>query len=154
MPADGGDGDGGHHQPAASSGTVTVDVDSVGKTDVVDKERASRSRDGEKAQSEVVDNKLVAMGSKLGTGLNVDIFGDLTKSEQDVQKHSVEFEERTERLFEWLSVLAAVFATFAHGSNDIANAIAPFSAIVSLSAQSADDVISEKNEVQLWVLLM
>jgi len=90
----------------------------------------------------------------LKTGLNVDIFDDLTKEEQDVQKHSVQFEARTERLFEWLSVLAAVFATFAHGSNDIANAIAPFSAIVSLSGQNPDDDISEKNEVQLWVLLM
>jgi len=144
---------------AGSQESVTVDVDFAGKTETVDHEshdqlKNTKMTKPEQAGQQHPDNKLVAMGNKLKTGLNVDIFDDLTKEEQDVQKHSVQFEARTERLFEWLSVLAAVFATFAHGSNDIANAIAPFSAIVSLSGQNPGDDISEKNEVQLWVLLM
>ena len=62
------------------------------------------------SKAEAKDGKKM-MG--LTSGLNVDIFEDLTKSESDLQKYSTQFDERTERLFEWLSVLAATFGVFA-----------------------------------------
>merc|ERR1712176_376901 len=103
---------------------------------------------------ETQNNKFMAMGNKFKSGLEVDIFDDLTKEESDLEKYSTKFDPKTERLFEWLSVLAATFGIFAHGSNDIANAIAPFTSIISLSQQNAGDVIQSANEVPLYVLFI
>merc|ERR1712032_248844 len=141
-----GDGDAQH---VVAAGSISdIEVPQNGQTADFSEDKVDKKPDVQGM------NKFMAASNKLREGLDKDIFSDLTKEEQDVQKHSVQFEERTERLFEWLSVLAAIFATFAHGSNDIANAIAPFSAIVALSSQDAGDDISEKSDVQLWVLLM
>ena len=41
-----------------------------------------------------------------------------------------------------------------HGSNDIANAVAPFSSIVTLSQQKPGDIIESKNEVPFYVLFV
>eukprot|EP01084_Bolivina_argentea_P196919 337544_1 len=105
-------------------------------------------------EDEAAGHKFIAVGHKLKSGLEVDIFDDLTKEESDLEKFSTKFDAKTERLFEWLSVLAATFGIFAHGSNDIANAVAPFASIVALSQQAASDPIHDKNDVSMWILFV
>jgi len=56
-----------------------------------------------------------------------------------------------ERVFGVLMVLTACGMAFAHGSNDVANAIGPLAAVISV-AQSG--VIAAKSATPIWVLLL
>jgi PiT family inorganic phosphate transporter len=56
-----------------------------------------------------------------------------------------------ERIFGWLQILTASFVAFAHGANDVANAIGPLAAIVHI-AQSGE--ISGAVPVPFWVLML
>eukprot|EP00486_Rosalina_sp_Unknown_P008808 CAMPEP_0201592068 /NCGR_PEP_ID=MMETSP0190_2-20130828/190062_1 /ASSEMBLY_ACC=CAM_ASM_000263 /TAXON_ID=37353 /ORGANISM="Rosalina sp." /LENGTH=212 /DNA_ID=CAMNT_0048050669 /DNA_START=718 /DNA_END=1353 /DNA_ORIENTATION=+ len=132
--------------------TSTELTERVGSASELDVE-ANKETEKEALQdeSETANNKFLQMSSKMAkSGLEVDVFGDLTKEELDLQKFSAKFDPRTERLFEWLSVLAATFGIFAHGSNDIANAIAPFTTIYVLSLGKPRDDIPKSNDVALW----
>lgn len=57
-----------------------------------------------------------------------------------------------ERVFAILMVLTACAMAFAHGSNDVANAIGPLAAIVSV-IQSGGDIAATSN-VPFWILLI
>ena len=56
-----------------------------------------------------------------------------------------------ERIFGVLMVITACALAFAHGSNDVANAIGPLSAVISV-AQTG--MISAKSSVSIWVLVL
>jgi len=132
-------------------------AETIGSKSELDIEANIKEKTEKESLSDEVDgnNKFLQMSSKMATsGLEVDVFDDLTKEEQDLQKFSIKFDPKTERLFEWLSVLAATFGIFAHGSNDIANAIAPFTSIYTLSLGKPKDDIDSKNEVAWWILFL
>ncbi len=59
--------------------------------------------------------------------------------------------QTVERVFGILMVVTACSMAFAHGSNDVANAIGPVAAVISV-AQSG--VIGQKSEVSIWILLL
>jgi phosphate/sulfate permease len=64
---------------------------------------------------------------------------------------SVPFEARTEELFSIGQVLMAIVGSFAHGANDVANAIGPFAVIISVyQTQSVD----QSSDIPYGVLLM
>ena len=67
------------------------------------------------------------------------------EKEKDFHFHTVE------RVFAVLMVITASGLAFAHGSNDVANAIGPVAAIVS-TAQTG--IVSAKAGVQTWILLL
>ena len=56
-----------------------------------------------------------------------------------------------ERVFAVLMVITACSMAFAHGSNDVANAIGPVAAIVNI-AQSG--IVGQDSSVPIWILLM
>lgn len=58
-----------------------------------------------------------------------------------------------ERMFALLQVTTACFVAFAHGANDVANAVGPLSAVVNLSRENFASVAS-RVPVPTWVLLM
>jgi PiT family inorganic phosphate transporter len=58
-----------------------------------------------------------------------------------------------ERIFAYLQIATACFVAFAHGANDVANAIGPLSAVVSLS-QSGFTAVSASVGVPFWVLAL
>jgi len=59
------------------------------------------------------------------------------------------FDDNAEQLFTYIQVFTACLNAFAHGANDVSNAIAPLSAII-LIYQTGD--IASKAPVQKWVL--
>ncbi len=54
-----------------------------------------------------------------------------------------------ERIFSFLQILSACFVAFAHGANDVANAIGPLSAVVSTLDQG---LVAVKSAVPVWAL--
>lgn len=67
------------------------------------------------------------------------------KAEKKQHFHTVE------RVFAVLMVVTACSMAFAHGSNDVANAIGPLAAVIAV-AQSG--VIGAKSSIPLWVLML
>ena len=55
----------------------------------------------------------------------------------------------TENLFKYLQVLTAFYIAFAHGSNDVANAVGPLAGVVSILQGGA---VEMKVEMPTWIL--
>ncbi len=70
----------------------------------------------------------------------------------DFHTNSKEYQQ-VEKLFIYLQILSACFVAFAHGANDVANAIGPMSAVLSV-AMAGGDSIAAKTPVPLWVLAL
>ena len=56
-----------------------------------------------------------------------------------------------EQSFGWLQILSACFVAFAHGSNDVANAVGPLAAVISIARTGG---VAEKAPVELWILFL
>lgn len=69
-----------------------------------------------------------------------------THTRQPYQYHNVEL------IFGILMIFTACSMAFAHGSNDVANAIGPVAAVVSVV--STNGVIEQKSILPIWVLLL
>ncbi len=67
------------------------------------------------------------------------------KAEKEQHFHTVE------RVFGVLMVITACSMAFAHGSNDVANAIGPLAAVVSVAHTGA---VSAQSALPLWVLML
>jgi len=61
--------------------------------------------------------------------------------------------QHVERMFAVLQVATAIFVAFAHGANDVANAVGPLAAVVTL-ARTGFTEIAITVPVPLWVLLL
>lgn len=59
--------------------------------------------------------------------------------------------KKVEKIFAYLQVLSACFVAFAHGANDVANAIGPLSAAIQVIRQG---VVSLESEVPIWTLTL
>ena len=84
-------------------------------------------------------------------GVNVDIHDDLGQLEHDIQTNAEKFDPKTDRAFAWLQVCTAALDIFAHGSNDVANAVAPFAAMVGLYQTGH---VEKSVEVPEWILVI
>ncbi len=61
--------------------------------------------------------------------------------------------QQVEKMFVYLQILSACFVAFAHGANDVANAIGPMSAVLSV-AMAGGESIAARSPVPLWVLAL
>ncbi len=61
--------------------------------------------------------------------------------------------QHVERMFAILQVATAIFVAFAHGANDVANAVGPLAAVATL-ARTGFTEIATTVPVPLWVLLL
>jgi len=84
-------------------------------------------------------------------GLDIDILDDMEQLEKDIHENSEHFDIRTEKSFAWLQVCTAALDIFAHGSNDVANAVAPFAAMVGLYQSG---ITEKKVAVPEWILVI
>ena len=67
-----------------------------------------------------------------------------------VQENSTEF-QTVEKIFVYLQILSAAFVAFAHGANDVANAVGPMAAVITVLQTGK---FATQTPVPLWVLGM
>jgi sodium-dependent phosphate transporter len=87
----------------------------------------------------------------LTKGINTDVAAVQGANQKKVHNAAVRYDNKTEYLFSFLQICTAAFASFAHGSNDVANAAGPLSAIVELYNTGKLD---SKVPVPLWILAL
>jgi len=83
-----------------------------------------------------------------GQDLRAQSYHENKRSEQ-LWDNSENYDIHAEELFTYVQVLTACLNSFAHGANDVANAIAPISAIVYIYQTGA---LNSKSPVQKWIL--
>jgi PiT family inorganic phosphate transporter len=59
--------------------------------------------------------------------------------------------QKVERIFVYLQILSAGFVAFAHGANDVANAIGPLAAVINIVKTGS---VAMKSAVPTWVLAL
>lgn len=79
---------------------------------------------------------------------------DLTVIQSDlnrkitIHQNRLDF-KKVEQIFVYLQILSAAFIAFAHGANDVANAVGPMAAVISILQKGE---IAANSPVPLWVL--
>jgi len=76
---------------------------------------------------------------------------DFDKDAADIWDKAEVYDAKAEQLYSYLQVFTACALSFAHGSNDVANAVAPICAILAIYEEG---ILSEKAPVPQWVLVM
>lgn len=68
---------------------------------------------------------------------------------EDMHSRASRFDNRAEYMFSALQILTAAAASFTHGANDVANAIAPFATAYDVWSHG---VVRDQIDVPIWVL--
>jgi len=76
---------------------------------------------------------------------------EISKNTKEIWDTGEDFDPKTEEMFSYLQVLTACLLSFAHGANDVANAIAPLSAVFAIYNNRG---VESKSPVQRWVLAL
>ena len=76
----------------------------------------------------------------------------LVKKVSDVPKREIHKQlESTETIFKYLQIITAFYIAFAHGSNDVANAVGPLAAVVSILKSGT---VAMKVAMPPWILAL
>ena len=69
----------------------------------------------------------------------------------EIWDQAIKYDPRAEELFSYLQVFTACLAAFAHGANDVANAMGPVAAIVGIYESGS---LATKSAVPIWILAL
>lgn len=69
----------------------------------------------------------------------------------EMHLRATQYDNNTEHLYSFLQVLTACTASFAHGSNDVSNAIGPYAAIYHI--WHTGTVASKNSDIPVWILV-
>lgn len=73
-------------------------------------------------------------------------------AKEDLPRFNVRIHDnRAEYVFRYLQVFTAICASFAHGANDVSNAVGPFAAIYSIYVNKR---VSSKSDAPIWILAL
>jgi phosphate/sulfate permease len=76
--------------------------------------------------------------------------GKKAKRMAKMHARAKQYDNKVEHLYSFIQVMTACTASFAHGSNDVANAIGPYSAIYAV--WSSGKLVDHETPVPLWIL--
>lgn len=127
--------------------------------DAAAQEQAAIDAEAPKVDVEVPEpttmmGKAWARFSHLATrGLKVDIHANIEDNAHIAAMHQAAevFDPKTEQVFKYLQVFSACAVSFAHGANDVANAVGPFAAIWYVYRNFA---VSSSAETPKWILAL
>lgn len=109
-------------------------------------------------ESSFSDNSLALMDDEeedkvqvFSKGIQVDTF-DLEDKTIKVKEGRQEIKDKPEAsmLFSFLQILTAIFGSFAHGGNDVSNAIGP---LIGLWIVSNAQSVQQKDQAPIWILV-
>lgn len=88
--------------------------------------------------------------------ININTFNKVEDKDLDIinalSKNAEEFDPRTEDFFKYLQIFSASCAAFSHGANDVANAIGPFAAILTIYWEGDVRKNSVMDNNAYWIL--
>ena len=89
----------------------------------------------------------------VGVGVAIAVVGAIAiqRIQPDVKMEKKQHFYTVERVFAVLMVVTACSMAFAHGSNDVANAIGPVAAVISVASTG---IVGGQSPLSLWVLLL
>ena len=148
-------------------GTLEVELtelDTETSTDDIEINRAETSEENieineELTLEEELSNEVV-YNTDLDITKNINRLKDIVK-QLKIKKHDEKilqlhnnadvFDEKSEKACTSLQVITACFSSFAHGANDVANAIAPLATIYAIYSSGE---FEKKSDVPVWVLFI
>ncbi|KIY62110.1 sodium:inorganic phosphate symporter [Cylindrobasidium torrendii FP15055 ss-10] len=83
-------------------------------------------------------------------GTQVDIHSMQTQDLDDMHSRAVQYDNKTEHLYSFIQVLTACTASFAHGANDLGNAVGPYSAIYYIWSNGV--AAGKESPTPVWIL--
>jgi len=85
----------------------------------------------------------------IGCTASLILWSVLRKYDFDKQREGF---QGVEKIFVWLQIITAAYVAFAHGANDMSNAIGPMAAVYDILTNGG--VVAEQVEVPLWLVLL
>ena len=92
---------------------------------------------------DVIDLGAILLHSRTPSGPSVS---------QTIHENAEVFDVKAEYTFNWLQVITACFSSFAHGANDVANAVGTLAACYGVWNLNA--MPEGKTEVPIWILAL
>jgi sodium-dependent phosphate transporter len=80
-----------------------------------------------------------------------DKHNDFNNTVAQMWEHAEVFDYKSERVFRYLQVFSAMVMSFAHGSNDVANAVGPYAAVYNIWNTSS---VPTSSTVPTWILAL
>ena len=100
-------------------------------------------------------NKIQQCITSIKENINYDMNRIKVGEVKEIHDNSEKFEKKTEESFKYLQIFTAMCDSFSHGANDVANAIGPYAAIVSIYMNEGDlEKTVEMNEYAYAILGM
>lgn len=120
------------------------------KTEVAD-ESTSRSERIKKSMSASFHKSMTKLGdATINRDIEAEAFQASAKA-KEIWDAGEEFDRHAEEMFSYLQVLTACLLSFAHGANDVANAIGPIAAVIAIYNTGE---VSSKNPVPKWIIFL
>lgn len=110
------------------------------EADELEKTKNPEAAAAAEEKSAKVDSALSKIGINLK--MDTDLDDDVLQMHDNVEK----FDPKAEKLFTWLQIFTSAFDSFAHGANDVANAVAPFASIYQLYKGQGQITVPESGE--------
>jgi PiT family inorganic phosphate transporter len=111
-----------------------------------------------RSSKHLIRAKLASTGkvnTKIGEAIH--LVDDITTEVKDKSKWESHISAdyiAVEKIFGYLQVLSACFVAFAHGANDVANAIGPVSAIIEILKNPQNlSMLTNRIDIPVWLLL-
>ncbi|KAF9023893.1 putative Sodium:inorganic phosphate symporter [Hymenopellis radicata] len=84
-------------------------------------------------------------------GTSVDVHARQGQGLEDMHGRAHQYDNKTEHLYSFIQVMTACTASFAHGANDLGNAVGPYSAIYDI--WSSGEPAGKNSDTPVWILV-
>ncbi|ORX42665.1 phosphate transporter [Piromyces finnis] len=101
---------------------------------------------------ETTASKKMKISKILSNGINKEIADYKSDELKGMHDAAIRYDDDTEKLYSFLQIFTASFASFAHGSNDVANAVGPLTTIYYIWHTGSDP--SSSLSIPIWILIM
>ena len=148
---------------AAGSRTASyrdaADETEVGYLDVEACDTAGATAKADASAGDVAPAKLsryqrLSAAISLSTSIDVHATGLTNETAAAIHEHAEKFDDQTEAVFRYIQIFTAICDSFAHGANDVANAMGPFMAIYMIYNNGEVGKKADSDDDAYWILAL